>query len=179
MVKDSFCILFWNETTGYLNDCILPDGSADTSLRPNQIFAVSLPFSALSAQQQKSVVEMIQKNLLTPYGLRTLNTEDSRYKNQYTGPQQQRNEAYHQGTIWPYLIGPFVESWLKVNGLNRKNKKKAAEFIQPLLHHLTEDCCLGQISEIFDGDTPHKARGCIAQAWSVGEVLKAYQLINS
>ena len=178
-VKDSFCRLFWNETTGYLNDCILPDGSADTSLRPNQIFAVSLPFSALSAQQQKSVVEMIQKNLLTPYGLRTLNTEDSRYKNQYTGPQQQRNEAYHQGTIWPYLIGPFVESWLKVNGLNRKNKKKAAEFIQPLLHHLTEDCCLGQISEIFDGDTPHKARGCIAQAWSVGEVLKAYQLINS
>jgi predicted glycogen debranching enzyme len=178
-VKDSFCRLFWNETTGYLNDCILPDGSADTSLRPNQIFAVSLPFSPLSAPQQKSVVDAVERNLLTPYGLRTLNTEDSRYKNKYTGPQQQRDEAYHQGSAWPYLIGPFVESWLKVNGLNRKNKKKAAEFIQPLLHHLIEDCCLGQICEIFDGDPPHEARGCIAQAWSVGELLRVYQLINS
>ncbi|UCE99982.1 MAG: glycogen debranching enzyme family protein [Planctomycetota bacterium] len=178
-VKDSFFRLFWNETTGYLNDCIGPDGLADTSLRPNQIFAVSLTFSPLSAQQQKSVVDVIEQNLLTPYGLRTLNSEDSRYKRQYKGTQQQRDEAYHQGTVWPYLMGAFVESWLKVHGSSRKNKKKAAEFIQPLLHHLTNDSCLGQISEIFDGDAPHMARGCIAQAWSVGELLRAYQLINS
>jgi predicted glycogen debranching enzyme len=185
-VRTSFCELFWNESKGYLNDCILPDGSVsaghltvDESLRPNQIFAVSLPFSPLSAHQQKSVVKTVQNQLLTPYGLRTLNVQDSRYKGVYTGPQQQRDEAYHQGTVWAYLMGPFVESLLKVNGFNRKSKKKAAEFIQPLLQHLTEDGCLGSVSEIFDGDMPHKPRGCIAQAWSVAELIRAYQLINS
>jgi predicted glycogen debranching enzyme len=178
-VKTSFCELFWNKTSGYLYDCILPDGSADASLRPNQIFAVSLPFSPLSPQQQKVVVDIVQKNLLTPFGLRTLNAEDNRYKGIYTGPQKQRDEAYHQGTVWPYLLGPFVESYLKVNGFSRKSKKKAAEFIRPLLQHLTEDGCLGQIGEIFDGDAPHKPKGCIAQAWSVAELIRIYQLINS
>jgi len=178
-VQKSFCELFWNESKGYLNDCILPDGSADESLRPNQIFAVSLPFSALSAHQQKSVVKAVQNQLLTPYGLRTLNVQDSRYKGVYTGPQQQRDEAYHQGTVWAFLMGPFVEGFLKVNGFSRKSKKKAAEFIQPLLQHLTKDGCLGSVSEIFDGDAPHKPRGCIAQAWSVAELIRAYQLINS
>jgi len=178
-VQKSFCELFWNESKGYLNDCILPDGSADESLRPNQIFAVSLPFSPLSAHQQKSVVKAVQNQLFTPYGLRTLNVQDSRYKGVYTGPQQQRDEAYHQGTVWAFLMGPFVEGFLKVNGFSRKSKKKAAEFIQPLLHHLTEDGCLGSVSEIFDGDAPHKPRGCIAQAWSVAELIRAYQLINS
>lgn len=178
-VKVSFCKLFWNEKTGYLNDCIPPDGSVDSSLRPNQIFAVSLGFSPLSPQQQKSVVNVVQKDLLTPYGLRTLNVQDDRYKGTYAGPQQQRDEAYHQGTVWPYLIGPFVESFLKVNDFSRKSKKKAAEFIQPLMQHLTEHGCIGSISEIFDGDAPHKPRGCIAQAWSVGELIRAYQLINS
>jgi glycogen debranching enzyme len=172
----SFCKLFWNESAGYLNDCILPNGSPDASLRPNQIFAVSLPFSPpLSLEQQKSIVEVVQKELLTPYGLRTLNVQHNNYKGIYTGPQQQRDEAYHQGTVWPYLIGPFVEAFLKVNGIN---KKKAAEIIEPLMRHLTEDCCLGQICEIFDGDFPHRPRGCIAQAWSVAELLRAYQMIN-
>jgi glycogen debranching enzyme len=156
----------------------LPNGSPDPTLRPNQIFAVSLPFSPLSADQQKSVVDVVEKYLLTPYGLRTLNAGDSRYKSKYTGPQQQRDEAYHQGTVWPYLIGPFVESYLKVNGFSRKSKKKAATFIQPLLEHLTKDACLGSISEIFDGDYPHTPRGCFAQAWSVAELIRAYHLIN-
>jgi len=178
-VRTGFCELFWNESKGYLNDCILPDGSVDESLRPNQIFAVSLSFSALSDQQQQSVVNAVQNELLTPYGLRTLNVQDGRYKGVYTGPQQQRDEAYHQGTVWAYLIGPFVESYLKVNGFSRKSKKKAAEFIRPLLQHLTKDGCLGSVSEIFDGDAPHKPRGCIAQAWSVAELIRAYQLINS
>jgi len=178
-VRTGFCQLFWNESKGCLNDCILPDGSADESLRPNQIFAVSLSFSPLSAHQQKSVVKAVQNQLLTPYGLRTLNVQDSRYKGVYTGPQQQRDEAYHQGTVWAFLLGPFVESFLKVNGFSRKSKKKAAEFIQPLLQHLTKDGCLGSVSEIFDGDMPHKPRGCIAQAWSVAELIRAYQLINS
>jgi predicted glycogen debranching enzyme len=178
-VKDSFCKLFWNEAAGCLYDCILPDGSADASLRPNQIYAVSLPFSPLSPQQQKAVVDAMQKNLLTPFGLRTLNVEDSRYKGIYEGPQKERDQAYHQGTVWPYLLGPFVDSFLKVNGFSRKNKKKAAEFIRPLLQHLTEDGCLGQICEIFDGDAPHKPKGCIAQAWSVAELTRAYKLINN
>jgi predicted glycogen debranching enzyme len=178
-VKTSFCELFWNKTAECLYDCILPDGSADASFRPNQIFAVSLPFSPLSAQQQKCVVDAVQKNLLTPFGLRTLNVQDSRYKGIYQGPQKERDQAYHQGTVWPYLLGPFVESYLKVNGFSRKSKKKAAEFIRPLLQHLTEDGCLGQLGEIFDGDAPHRPRGCIAQAWSVAELIRAYQLINS
>jgi predicted glycogen debranching enzyme len=177
-VKDSFCKLFWNETAGCLYDCILPDGSADVSLRPNQIFAVSLPFSPLSPQQQKAVVDVVQKNLLTPLGLRTLNAGDSHYKGIYEGPQKERDEAYHQGTVWPYLFGPFVESYLKVNGFSQKSKKKATEFIRPLLRHLTEDGCLGQIGEIFDGDAPHKPRGCIAQAWSVAELIRAYLMVR-
>ncbi len=178
-VAAGFCELFWNERKGYLNDCILPDGSVDDSLRPNQLFAVSLAFSPLSAQQQKSVVDVVQKELLTPYGLRTLNVQDSRYKSTYTGPQQQRDEAYHQGTVWPFLIGPFVEGYLKVNGSSRKSKKKAAEFIEPLLQHLTDEGCLGNACEIFDGDVPHKPRGCFAQAWSIGELVRAYHLIHS
>ena len=177
-VKVSFCKLFWNEKTGYLNDCILLDGSVDPTLRPNQIFAVSLGFSPLSPREQASVVDVVQKELLTPYGLRTLNVQNDRYKGTYTGVQQQRDEAYHQGTVWPYLIGPFIESFLKVNDFSRKSKKKAAEFIQPLMQHLTQHGCIGSISEIFDGDAPHKPRGCIAQAWSVGELIRAHQLIN-
>ena len=178
-VETGFCELFWNEKLGYLNDCILPDGSPDTTLRPNQIFAVSLPFSPLSLTRQTSVVDTVAEQLLTPYGLRTLNVGDHRYKPKCTGPQQQRDEAYHQGTVWAYLIGPFVEGYLKVNGFSRKSRKKALEFIEPLMHHLTQDGCLGQISEIFDGNAPHKPRGCIAQAWSVAELIRAHQLINS
>jgi glycogen debranching enzyme len=178
-VATSFSESFWNGAVGYLNDCILPDGSVDSSLRANQIFAVSLPYSTLSLERQKRVVEVVQKNLLTPYGLRTLNVEDSRYRGEYAGPQRQRDEAYHQGTVWPYLIGPFVEAYLKVNGFSRKSKRKAADFIQPLMQHLTEDDCIGQISEIFDGNAPHEPKGCMAQAWSVAELIRAYQLINS
>jgi len=178
-VRNSFCRLFWNEAAGCLYDCVLPDGSADASLRPNQIFAVSLAFSPLSSEQQKAVVDAVQKNLLTPFGLRTLNVESNRYKGVYEGPQFKRDNAYHQGTVWPYLIGPFVESYLKVNDFSQKSKRKAAKFITPLLKHLTEDSCLGQICEIFDGNEPHKPRGCIAQAWSVAELLRAYLLVNS
>jgi glycogen debranching enzyme len=178
-VRDGFCELFWNEDKGYLNDCILPDGSIDDSLRPNQIFAVSLMFSPLSQQQQAAVVEVVQNHLLTPYGLRTLSTDSPGYKGVYTGPQRQRDEAYHQGTVWPYLIGPFIEAYLKVNDFSPESKIQAAEFIEPLLEHLTEDGCLGSISEIFDGDEPYKPKGCFAQAWSVAELIRAYQLINS
>jgi len=179
MAADSFCRLFWSETAGYLNDCILPDGSVDSSLRPNQIFSVSLAFAPpLTLQQQRSIVDSVKRELLTPYGLRTLNARHPDYKGTYTGSQRDRDEAYHQGTVWPYLIGPFVQAYLKVNQFDRKSKRQAAELIEPLLEHLTDQGCLGNVSEIFDGDPPHRPRGCIAQAWSVAELLRAYRLVT-
>jgi predicted glycogen debranching enzyme len=184
-VKNSFCKLFWNETWGWLNDCILPatagkpDGTADATLRPNQIFAVSLPFSPLTAGQQKVVVDIVEKKLLTPFGLRTLSPDDRRYHGTYTGPQSERDAAYHQGTVWAYLIGPFIEAYLKVNGFSQESKSQAACFIEPLLRHLSEDGCLGQVSEIFDGEPPHKPKGCFAQAWSVAELIRAYIMVKN
>jgi glycogen debranching enzyme len=157
----------------------LPNGIPDTSLRPNQIYAVSLPFSPLDEAKQKSVVETVSEKLLTPYGLRTLNPEDKRYRPVCTGHQMERDRAYHQGTVWPHLIGPFIEAWLKVNNSSKKSKKQAAHYLQPLLKHLQEDACIGSISEIFDGGKPHYPRGCFAQAWGVAEVLRAYKLINN
>ena len=162
-VGAAFCNLFWNKKKQYLNDCILPDGSIDDSLRPNQLYAVSLQFSPLSDEQQKSIVKVVQNNLLTPYGLRTLNSSAKNYKGLYTGPQRQRDEAYHQGTVWAYLIGPFIESFLKINQYSQDSKNIAAKFIEPLMIHLTEDGCLGSISEIFDGDAPHQPKECFTQ----------------
>ena len=173
-VRLSFQEAFWNEQTGYLNDCILPPNQADTSLRPNQIFAVSLPFSPLSTEQQKKVVEAVQRDLLTPYGLRSLSPNDPRYKGRYQGYQGNRDAAYHQGTVWGFLIGPFVEAYLKVNGYNPIAKRQCRSFLLPLLKHLDEQACLGSISEIFDGDEPHTPRGTYSQAWSVAEVLRTW-----
>ena len=178
-VQDAFCRQFWNERKSHLNDFIPPNGSANDCLRPNQIFAVSLKHSALPRKQQKSVVAAVQDKLLTPYGLRTLDPQAEGYKGRYTGPMRQRDEAYHQGTIWPFLIGPFIEAYLKVNDFSKESKQQAAEFLQPLLKHLMENACLGSISEIFDGDPPHKPKGCFAQAWSVAELIRAYQFVNS
>jgi len=178
-VRKSFCRVFWNESWGWLNDCILPDGRADATLRPNQIFAVSLPFSPLSVQQQKAVVNIVEEKLLTPFGLRTLSPDDRRYHGIYSGRQSDRDGAYHQGTVWPYLIGPFVEAYLKVNGYSPKSKRQAGRFIEPLLKHLADDGCIGQVSEIFDGDPPHRPKGCFAQAWSVAELIRAYLMVKS
>ncbi len=178
-VGGSFRQLFWNQSKGYLNDCIRPDSSADESMRPNQIFAVSLPHSPLTVQQQKSVVARVQKYLLTPYGLRTLDTQSPNYRGEYSGPPRDRDAAYHQGTVWAYLMGPFVEAYLKVNEFSPESKAQAAEFIKPLLRHLTENGCLGSVSEIFDGDPPHKPRGCFAQAWSIAELIRSYRLVSS
>jgi predicted glycogen debranching enzyme len=175
-VRYSFQKEFWNEEIGYLNDCVLTSGKADTSIRPNQIFAVSLPYSPLSGVHQKKVVEIVEKELLTPYGLRSLSPSDPRYKGRYTGPQGQRDAAYHQGTVWGWLIGPFVEAYLKVNGFDPTAKRRCRTFLSKLIEHLNNDACLGSISEIFDGDAPHYPRGAFAQAWSVAEVLRAWQM---
>ncbi|HEY5505616.1 MAG TPA: amylo-alpha-1,6-glucosidase, partial [Sedimentisphaerales bacterium] len=179
IVRQSFCKMFWNQSWGWLNDCILPDGTSDATLRPNQIFVVSLPFSPLPLSQQKAVVAIVEEKLLTPFGLRTLSPDDNRYCGTYTGPQSERDRAYHQGTVWPYLIGPFVSAYLKVNGSNGKTKKAAARFIEPLLTHLAGDGCIGNICEIFDGDPPQRPKGCFAQAWSVAELIQAYLLVTA
>ncbi len=178
-VSRSFIDLFWNEKTGYLNDCVYPDGTVDTSCRCNQILAVSLEFSPLAGEQQRRIVEVIESELLTPYGLRTLSPKDANYKGFYSGPQYQRDESYHQGTVWAWLMGPFIEAYLKVNRSSPQSRQKAREFIGPLIEHLTGQACLGSISEIFDGEPPHEPKGCFAQAWSVAEVIRALGLINS
>ncbi len=177
-VKESFVKSFWNESTGYLNDCILCDGTVDTSLRPNQIYAAALGFSPLTKEQKTSVVGVVQRELLTPYGLRTLSPGDSRYIGRYEGGGFERDSAYHQGTVWPYLLGAFIEAYLRANDFSRNSKTKAMNYLEPLLKHMTEDACIGSISEIFDGDLPQQPRGCFAQAWSVAEVLRAYKMIT-
>ncbi len=176
---ESFCELFWNEPLGYLNDTILPDGQIDASLRPNQIFAVSLPYGPpLSGARQKAIVASVERELLTPFGLRTLSRRDVCYLGRYEGPQRNRDAAYHQGTVWPYLMGPFVEAYLKVNDFKPAAIARAKEMIEPLLKHLTADGCVGSISEIFDGDEPQEPKGCSAQAWSVGELLRIRRLLK-
>ncbi len=172
MANWSFNRLFWNEQDNCLYD-VVNDGPPDASLRPNQIFAVSLPYTMLSPDRSRLVVEKVREHLLTPYGLRTLAPGDPQYRGRYTGGPVERDGAYHQGTVWPWLIGPFITAYVKVNGATEAARKQAGEWLLPLQAHLS-DAGLGHISEIFDGDLPHRPAGCVAQAWSVGEVLRAY-----
>ncbi|MEH2276988.1 MAG: amylo-alpha-1,6-glucosidase [Nostoc sp.] len=160
---------FWNDETGYCYDVLdSPDGD-DSALRPNQIFAVSLPESPLTLAQQRSVVEACGRVLLTSHGLRSLAPDHPQYQGKYGGNQYQRDGAYHQGTVWGWLLGPFVLAHLRVY----KNPEQARQFLEPMANHLTAHG-LGSLSEIFDGDAPMTPRGCIAQAWTVAEVLRAW-----
>ncbi len=168
----TFNRLFWNEKTGCLYD-VTNGAPPDPSIRPNQIFAVSLTHSMLSSERAKRVVEKVQEHLLTPYGLRSLAPTDPQYRGRYTGSPVERDGAYHQGTVWPWLLGPFITAYVKVNGGSETARHQAGEWLEPVREHLT-DGGLGHISEIFDGDAPQLPRGCIAQAWSVAEILRAY-----
>ncbi|MBD2507766.1 amylo-alpha-1,6-glucosidase [Nostoc muscorum FACHB-395] len=160
---------FWNDETGYCYDVLdSPDGD-DAALRPNQIFAVSLLESPLTSAQQRSVVEVCGRRLLTSHGLRSLAPDHPQYQDKYGGNQYQRDGAYHQGTVWGWLLGPFVLAHLRVY----KNPEQARQFLEPMANHLTTHG-LGSLSEIFDGDAPMTPRGCIAQAWTVAEVLRAW-----
>ena len=127
----------------------------------------------LSEDRAKSVVGRVQEHLLTPYGLRSLAPSDPQYRGRYTGDRISRDGAYHQGTVWPWLLGPFITAYVKVSGGTDAAKRQAADWLAPLHGHLS-DAGLGHISEVFDGDAPHRPGGCIAQAWSVGEILRAY-----
>jgi predicted glycogen debranching enzyme len=172
----SFNRLFWNDKARCLYD-VTNGAPPDASIRPNQIFAVSLAYSMLSPERAKAVVESVREHLLTPYGLRSLAPGDAQYRGRYTGGPGERDGAYHQGTVWPWLMGPFITAYIKVNGGTEAARRQAAAWLAPLKDHLV-DAGLGHISEIFDGDpdgeTPQRPVGCIAQAWSVAEVLRAY-----
>ncbi len=176
-VAASFRRCFWNEQTGWLNDCVR-DGAVDASLRPNQILAVSLSGDVLSAEQQRAVVDVVERRLLTPYGLRTLDPADPRYRGRYEGGPMERDGAYHQGTVWPWLMGPFVQAYLRVHGSGREARRRAARFIEPLMRHFEQDGCLGSVAEIFDADEPHRPRGCFAQAWSAASLITAYMAVK-
>jgi len=171
--RERFPQAFWNDATGCLNDVIGDLGTADASIRPNQIFAVSLPYPLLTSEQALRVVDVAEWELLTPYGLRTLSPRDPNYHGRYDGDPRSRDGAYHQGTAWPWLLGPFLTSYVKVHGNTEEARRRADHFLDPLRAHLLEGG-LGQISEVFDGDAPHRPGGCFAQAWSVAEVLRTY-----
>jgi predicted glycogen debranching enzyme len=167
----SFNRVFWNEAAGCLYDVVSGD-ARDASIRPNQIFAVSLPHTMVSRERAKRVVEVVERDLLTPYGLRSLAPSDPQYRGRYEGNQWSRDGAYHQGTVWAWLMGPFITAYMKLYGRTSKGPQKAAQWLAGFHEHL-RDAGLGQVSEIFDGDPPHRPRGCIAQAWSVAELLRA------
>jgi len=170
MVKRSFG-KFWNSGSGCCFDVIdAPGIGNDASLRPNQIFAVSLPESPLAPEQQRAVVDVCARRLVTSHGLRSLAQEEPGYQGHYGGAPRERDGAYHQGTVWGWLMGPFVLAHLRVYG----DHKAAASFLEPLGKQITSHG-LGTLSEIFDGDAPFTPRGCIAQAWTVGEVLRAWR----
>jgi predicted glycogen debranching enzyme len=168
LAKLSFNAVFWNESANCLFD-VVGDGERDASIRPNQILAVSLVHPILETKRMKGVVDKVQAELLTPMGLRSLSPHDPAYVPYYRGSPFDRDSAYHQGTVWAWLIGPFVDAYSKVYP---GRGDRIQEFLTPLAKHLTE-AGVGQISEIFDAEPPHAPRGCTAQAWSVAEVLRA------
>ncbi len=171
-VKQSFCEEFWNEEKGCLYDVI--DGSQkDDSLRPNQIYAVSLPYTMLDDVKAASVVTVVEKELYAGCGLRSLSRDHKDYHPIYLGSLSRRDAAYHQGTAWGFLIGGFITAYLKVNHHSKEAVRQALSYLEPLKNHLWENC-VGSVCEIFDGDAPHLGRGCYAQAWSVGEILRCY-----
>jgi predicted glycogen debranching enzyme len=169
LAKKSFEEKFWFPEGGYMIDVIDPDGKPDYSIRPNQVFALSLPFHLTEGEKAKSVMHILHSKLYTTAGLRSLSPENPEYKGHYGGSTFLRDSAYHQGTVWSWLLGPFIEAGMKTEG--ESFRKKAAEMIAQFSNHLNEGC-IGSVSEIFDGDAPHQPRGCVAQAWGVAEILR-------
>jgi len=169
----SFQQTFWNEQQGYLYDCVRGEDK-DAAVRPNQVIALALPYPLLSDDQARQVLTRVEEALLTPYGLRTLAPGSMGYVGRYQGDQVARDGAYHQGTVWPWLLGPYISAYLRLHGLSAETRQYVRDLLQALEQHLSE-AGLGSISEIFDGDAPHQPRGCIAQAWSVGEILRCWR----
>jgi predicted glycogen debranching enzyme len=179
--RNAFADRFWNAEVGWLNDVVDTDhrpGTVDASLRPNQIFAVGgLPFAVLDGERARRLVAVVESTLWTPLGPRSLAPDDPRYVRHYEGGVRERDAAYHQGTVWPWLSGPFVEAWVRVYGDTPEVRRRARRaFLDPLLAHL-ESAGLGHISEIADAEPPHTPRGCPFQAWSVAEALRLDRVV--
>jgi glycogen debranching enzyme len=170
-VRDSFRAAFWNRRRECLYDVLAPEGP-DAKLRPNQIFAVSLPFGLLEAAQQQAVVRIVERELLTPVGLRTLERSDPDYQPRYQGSPTERDGAYHQGTVWPWLLGPFIDAYLIAFGRIPENLSYCRGLIAKLETETSQAGCIGSIAEIYDAEEPRYPRGCPAQAWSVAEVAR-------
>jgi predicted glycogen debranching enzyme len=172
--RESFNRRFWNEGSLALFDVIDGEGGDDAAIRPNQIFAVSLPHAVLDRERWKAVVDIVRDRLLTPYGLRSLAPGHPAYQPQYFGDLRARDLAYHQGTVWPWLIGPFVDAWRRVYPDRLEELQPIAQSLGKHLAH----SCIGSISEIFDAESPYTPRGCCAQAWSVAEMLRLMTIIG-
>lgn len=167
---------FWSAEHGYLYDVIGPDGRGDPSLRPNQLFAFSLPHRAFRHEFGEAVLNVVQERLLTPYGPRSLAPGEAGYDGYYAGDPYHRDSVYHQGAVWPWLLGAYADALVNVRGNTLAARAELRERIQPLLRHMKQENCLGSISEIFDGDPPHAPNGAVAQAWSVAELLRIYAM---
>jgi predicted glycogen debranching enzyme len=176
LIKKSFLDLFWDEKVGYLADYVNDDEGKNTFIRPNMVIAVSLPYSMLDKDQMKKVLDIADRDLVTIRGLRSLSPRNQLYQGVCEGNQEERDNAYHQGTVWPWLYGPFCEGWLKVYG--QQGVQKVKKLIYGLEAVMSEHG-ISTISEIYDGDPPHLPRGAISQAWSVGEVLRIIDLLET
>ena len=173
--KDSFNAKFWYAEGNYLYDLIDGESGDDKSCRPNQLLAFSLKYPVLERALLETCFGCGRARLLTPLGLRSLSRESPDYKPKYFGDLRARDAAYHQGTVWAWLIGPFIDAWLKVHP---DDKAGGREFLKGFIPHLDEGC-IGSINEIFDAEPPFTPRGCIAQAWSVAEVLRSWVKTSS
>ncbi|HZE84383.1 MAG TPA: amylo-alpha-1,6-glucosidase, partial [Puia sp.] len=176
-IKNVFVNLFWYEEGRYLYDVIDENDKPDPSLRPNQLFAISLPYPLIEGQQANDILRTIEEKLYTPVGLKSLSAGDSHYVPVYGGDAYHRDSSYHEGTVWSWLLGPYVDALIKVRG-----SKEAAQVVVDRFRYHLDEGCIGSVSEIFDADAPHHPRGCIAQAWGVAEVLrviKEYGLLSA
>ena len=175
-VRQSFVQNFWMEDKGYLKD-VISGAHADEQIRCNQIWAVSMPFTMLSSEQERQVVETVYRHLYTPQGLRTLSPEDPEFHPFYGGSQRERDMAYHQGTVWPFPLGAYYLAYLKIHGNAPRAAARVREQLRPMEAMLREGCA-GQLPEIYDGGSPGPSKGCFAQAWSVGELLRVYEQLE-
>ncbi len=175
-VRTSFAVTFINRNKGCLYDVVLGK-ERDASIRPNQILAASLSHPVADMETARGIVKVVQEKLYTPYGLRSLSPDSVMYRGIYGGSQEQRDEAYHQGTVWAWLAAPFIKAYLRVNRHSSQSIEKAREMLYSFYDHLN-DACMDSVSEIFDGDYPHYPRGCFAQAWSVAGILEIHGMIE-
>jgi len=175
-VKNAFVEAFWMAEKRCLRD-VISGTAADEQIRCNQIWAVTQPFTMLSPEQEKAVVDAVYAHLYTPCGLRTLSPKDRQYHGSYGGPQQVRDMAYHQGTSWVFPLGAYYLAYLKTRSYTKEAAQTVRQALLPMEATLREGC-VGQLPEIYDGDAPSFSRGCFAQAWSVGEMLRVYEALE-